>query len=77
MTTKGKHLTLHDRHYIEDALNVGYSLASIARYLGKDPTTISKEIRRSKVVSGKVKSAGHLTVIVNTICPCLAHKLCH
>lgn len=82
MTTKGKLLTLHDRHYIEDALNAGYSLASIARYLGKDPTTISKEIRRSKVVSGKVKSAGHLTCENRitcehkNICPTACDRLC-
>lgn len=40
-----KHLTLEDRKYIEKSLNAGYSFKDIARYLCKDPTTISKEIR--------------------------------
>ena len=40
-----KHLTLQDRCYIEDSLNLGMSFKDIARYLCKDPTTISKEIR--------------------------------
>ena len=40
-----KHLTLEDRKYIESSLNEGLSFKDIARYLCKDPTTISKEIR--------------------------------
>ena len=40
-----KHLTLQDRCYIEDSLNLGMSFKDMARYLCKDPTTISKEIR--------------------------------
>lgn len=40
-----KHLTLEDRIYIENSLNMGYTFKHIARYLCKDPTTISKEIR--------------------------------
>ncbi len=40
-----KHLTLEDRKYIEKSLNTGCSFKDIARYLCKDPTTISKEIR--------------------------------
>ena len=39
-----KHLTLEDRKYIEKSLNAGCSFKDIARYLCKDPTTISKEI---------------------------------
>lgn len=49
MTTKGNHLTLNDRHYIEDALSENYSLIAISKHLGKDSTTISKEIKRNKV----------------------------
>ena len=37
-----KHLTLEDRKYIEKSLNAGCSFKDIARYLCKDPTTISK-----------------------------------
>lgn len=40
-----KHLTLEDRKYIERSLNNGISFKDIARYLCKDPTTISKEVR--------------------------------
>lgn len=40
-----KHLTLEDRLFIERSLNLGKSFKDIARYLCKDPTTISKEIR--------------------------------
>ena len=40
-----KHLSLEDRKYIENSLNEGLSFKDIARYLCKDPTTISKEIR--------------------------------
>ncbi len=40
-----KHLTLEDRKYIERSLNEGLPFKEIAKYLCKDPTTISKEIR--------------------------------
>ncbi len=40
-----KHLTLDDRKYIEKSLNQSLSFKEIAKYLCKDPTTISKEIR--------------------------------
>lgn len=40
-----KHLTVEDHKYIEKSLNSDYSFKSIARYLCKDPSTISKEIR--------------------------------
>ena len=36
-----KHLTLEDRKYIEKSLNAGCSFKDIARYLCKDPTTIT------------------------------------
>ena len=39
-----KHLTLEDRKYIEKSLNEELAFKEIARYLCKDPTTISKEI---------------------------------
>ena len=40
-----KHLTLSDRQYIEACLKENTSFKDIARFLCKDPTTISKEIR--------------------------------
>lgn len=39
------HLTLSDRIYIESELNIGSTFKSIADFLGKDPSTISKEVR--------------------------------
>ena len=42
-----KHLTLSDRTYIEQELLRGSTFKSIASVLHKDPSTISKEIRRS------------------------------
>ena len=44
-----KHLTLDDRKFIENSLNEGLSFKEIAKYLCKDPTTISKEIRLHRV----------------------------
>ena len=41
-----KHLTLSDRIYIEQALLRGDNFRTIARALGKDPSTISLEIRK-------------------------------
>ena len=40
-----KHLTLEDRLYIEESLNNNKSFKDIARFLCKDPSTISKEVR--------------------------------
>ena len=42
-----KHLTLTDRTYIEQELSMGSSFKSIAERLHKDPTTISKEVRKN------------------------------
>lgn len=41
-----KQLTLQDRYVIEDGLNHG---ESIARRLGKDITTISREVRKHRI----------------------------
>jgi hypothetical protein len=43
-----KHLTFEDRQYIEDTLNQRTSFKDISRFLCKDPTTISKEIRKHR-----------------------------
>lgn len=40
-----KHLTLEDRIYIQNELDKGASFKDIARFLCKDPTTISKEVK--------------------------------
>ncbi len=47
--TNQKHLTLEDRNYIEQALNHGMTFKEIAKFLSKDPTTISKEIKKHRI----------------------------
>jgi IS30 family transposase len=42
---KGKHLTLDDRRSIQIGLGEGRSFKDIADEIGKDPSTISKEVR--------------------------------
>lgn len=44
-----KQLTLQERFMIQDGLNHGESIASIARGLGKDITTISREVRKHRI----------------------------
>lgn len=53
---KGKHLTIENRIFIEYALDEQYTLKEIAERLGKDPTTISKEVKRNRVISSMKKS---------------------
>jgi len=47
-TRKGMHLSIADRMFIEDSLNERLPLNEIAKRLDKDPTTISKEIKRNR-----------------------------
>ena len=51
-TQKGnqKHLNLSDRINIEKGLNNNDSFATIAKVVQKDPTTISKEVRKHSKV---------------------------
>ncbi len=44
-----KHLSLDDRLYIENKLNEGQSFKDIAKYLCKDPSTISKEVKKHRL----------------------------
>lgn len=46
---KGIHFNLADRMFIENALFEHMPLLEIARRLGKDPTTVSKEIKRNRI----------------------------
>ena len=45
-STKYKHMDLDDRIEIQDCLNHGVTFKAIARRIGKDPTTISKEVKK-------------------------------
>lgn len=44
-----KHLTLNDRIYIENELNKGTTFKDIARFLCKDPTTVSQEVKAHRL----------------------------
>lgn len=45
-----KHLTLSDRIIIEQGLNEGKTFSAIAFKVGKDPTTISKEVKKHRTI---------------------------
>jgi len=47
---KGKHITHAQRITIQHGLEAALSLREISDLIGKDPTTISKEIRRNRVI---------------------------
>ena len=60
-----KHLTLEDRYAIQHALEKRHSFRTIARSLDKDPTTISKEVRRHRqsryyVGQGRIPTAASI-----------------
>jgi len=44
---KYNHLTLEDRNIIEEELNQGSTFTDISKIIHKDPTTISKEVKRN------------------------------
>ena len=68
-TYKYKHLTLDDRIAIQKGLKDALPLADIAASVGKDPSTISKEIRRHLIV----KETGTRSRPFN---PCRGRKIC-
>lgn len=50
-TKKNKHMSLDDRIEIQSCLNHAMTFKAIARLIGKDQTTISKEIKKHITVS--------------------------
>lgn len=46
---KNKHMTSYERSIIESCLDNGFSFRAIASSIGKDPTTVSKEIRKNSI----------------------------
>ena len=69
---KNKHLTLDERIEIQSCLDHGMTFKAIAKRVGKDQTTISKEIKKHITVSPddipvKFKEDG--TLIPNQPCP--------
>jgi len=67
--SKGKHLIMEDRLIIEYGLDQNYALREIADKLKKDPTTISKEIKRNRFL--RVSKAKE-----NDIHPCQNRRSC-
>lgn len=47
--SENKHLTLDERNFIEQELAKNTSFREIAKHLSKDPTTISKEVRKHRI----------------------------
>ena len=45
-TKEVKHLTLDDRIEIQNGLQNGITFKTIAKRIGKDPTTVSKEVKK-------------------------------
>lgn len=73
ISKKNKHLTLDERIEIQDSLNHGMTFKSIALRIGKDQTTVSKEVKRHISVNPapikRMSSDG--TLIENAVCPLL------
>jgi len=49
--TKNKHLTLDDREEIAECLDKGMTFKAIAGRIGKDPTTVSKEVKKHLIAT--------------------------
>ena len=60
---KNKHMTLEDRIEIQECLNKGMTFKAIAQRIGKDPTTVSKEVK----LHGKTYTNSFTTT--DEICP--------
>ena len=72
---KGTHLSFEDRCYMEEALNQKCSLKEIAKNVGKDPTTVSKEIRRNRTAGNRYKQSEPLSC--NNKKDCTKTNLCN
>ena len=55
---KNKHMTLQDRIEIQECLSKGMTFKSIAKRIGKDPTTVSREVKQHSEIhkNGFVKT---------------------
>ena len=68
-TYRYKHLTLDDRITIQKGLKEGQTFAEIAALIGKDPSTVSKEVRGHLII----KETGTRSRPFN---PCMGRKIC-
>ena len=70
VSRKGSHLTIEDRAKIEYGLNHGHTIRSMARSLGKSPSTIKREIERNCTI---LKDYANSCSMINT---CKVHHAC-
>ena len=70
---KNKHLTSDERLEIQECLNYGMTFKAIGNRIGKDQTTISKEVKKHLVISPSTIKLLHEdgTAKENVICPSL------
>ena len=71
-----KHLTLSDRTYIEQELCQGTPFKRIADTLGKDPTTISKEVKRNRTIIPENDYGGYKCRSCMNYSDCQEHHVC-
>lgn len=83
MKDNQKHLTLSDRIFIEQCLNEGKTFSAIASRINKDPSTISKEIRKHKTVklhksqNRKPRCIHYKTCTEKHLCNQICYKNCN
>lgn len=65
---KAKHLTLDDRKAIQDGIENRLSKTTIARSIGKDPSTVSKEIKKHRIL--KPRNRFNYSVICSNFKQC-------
>lgn len=75
MDIKGKHLSYEERMAIERMLSAGDSFKEIGRVLGRDCTTISKEVRGHRIFR-KTGSVGSTFNDCASVPGCTASRLC-
>lgn len=72
-SSKNKHLTLDDRIEIQDCLYHGMTFKAIAKRIGKDQTTISKEVKKhlAAATDDVVRTDIHGKPTASEVCPTL------
>jgi IS30 family transposase len=72
-STRGKHLTLDERQEIMECLDKGVSFKDIARRVGKDPRTVSREVKGHLAVQplSVTRTKANGTPIDDRPCPLL------
>jgi IS30 family transposase len=72
ISKKNKHMTMDDRLEIQDCLNHGMTFKAIAQRIGKDQTTVSKEVKKHlSVEASTVSRVNRSGAAENPICPSL------